>query len=66
MAKANETKKEARERIAGRIEKQTARATDAFAALAKARTKADRLAAAQALESAACQLRRALKEEASA
>jgi hypothetical protein len=39
----------------------TKRATDALAALKRATSDAERLAAAQALESAACQLRRQLK-----
>lgn len=44
-----------------RVKRQTARAREAMSALRKAETDADKLAAAQALESAACQLRRALK-----
>lgn len=44
-----------------RVKRQTARAREAMSALRKAETDAERLAAAQALESAACQLRRALK-----
>lgn len=44
-----------------RVKRQTARAREAMSALRKAGTDADKLAAAQALESAACQLRRALK-----
>lgn len=46
-----------------RVQTQTGRAAEAVAALQRARTTAQRLAAAQALESAACQLRRALKAE---
>lgn len=57
--------KEKRERAKARVELHTARATDALAQLEKARTAAARLDAAKALESAACQLRRALKEQAS-
>ena len=45
------------------MSKQTKRASAALRALKAADTAADRLAAAQALESAACQLRRALKQE---
>lgn len=45
-----------------RIARQTKRAAEAMRALRAATTDADRLAAAQALESAACQLRRALKQ----
>lgn len=44
-----------------RVKRQTARAREAMAALRKATTDDEKLAAAQALESAACQLRRALK-----
>lgn len=44
-----------------RVKRQTARAREAMTALRKAETDAEKLAAAQALESAACQLRRALK-----
>jgi hypothetical protein len=44
-----------------RVTINTDRALAAVAALQRARTDEDRLAAAQALESAACQLRRALK-----
>jgi len=44
-----------------RIELHTGRAAEAMAALTSARTDEQRLAAAKALESAACQLRRALK-----
>lgn len=46
-----------------RVETHTERADAALAALRKARTNAARLDAAKALESAACQLRRALKSE---
>ena len=45
-----------------RVELHTERAADALAALQKARNNDARLAAAKALESAACQLRRALSE----
>ena len=48
---------------ADRITKQEKRARAALAALRKAKSATERLAAAQALESAACQLRRALKQE---
>ncbi len=48
---------------ADRVKSQTQRATVALSALKKAGTVSERLAAAQALESAACQLRRALKQE---
>ncbi len=48
---------------ADRVKSQTQRASAALSALKKAGTVAERLAAAQALESAACQLRRALKQE---
>lgn len=44
-----------------RVTRQTERAREALAALEAATTDAERLAAAKALESAACQLRRALK-----
>lgn len=44
-----------------RVKRQTARAREAMSALRKAETDEELLAAAQALESAACQLRRALK-----
>ncbi len=46
-----------------RVKTQTKRATVALSALKHASTTAEKLAAAQALESAACQLRRALKQE---
>ncbi len=48
---------------ADRIKAQTKRATSALAELKRARSTSEQLAAAQALESAACQLRRALKQE---
>lgn len=48
---------------ADRVNKQTKRASTALRALKNAGTLDERLAAAQALESAACQLRRALKQE---
>ncbi len=48
---------------ADRTKSQTQRASAALSALKKATTTAERLTAAQALESAACQLRRALKRE---
>jgi hypothetical protein len=48
-----------------RVKSQTKRATVALSALKHATTAEERLAAAQALESAACQLRRALKQETS-
>ena len=44
-----------------RVKRQTARAREAMSALRKAETDAERLHAAQALKSAACQPRRALK-----
>jgi hypothetical protein len=50
---------------ADRVSKQTKRATAALRALKQAGSAEERLAAAQALESAACQLRRALKQETS-
>lgn len=50
-------------RTAERVAANTARAKAALGALARAHTLDDRLAAARALESAACQLRRALKEQ---
>ncbi len=46
-----------------RIARQTERADSALADLHRARNHDQRLAAAQALESAACQLRRALKAQ---
>ncbi len=45
---------------ADRVKSQTQRASAALSALKKSQTIAERLAAAKALESAACQLRRAL------
>lgn len=48
-----------------RVSKQTKRASAALRALKQADSAEERLAAAQALESAACQLRRALKQETS-
>ncbi len=50
---------------ADRIQSQTKRATLALSQLKKATSSSEQLAAAQALESAACQLRRALKRETS-
>lgn len=50
------------DKIRARVELHTGRAAEALAALQKARTNSARLEAAQALESAACQLRRALKQ----
>jgi hypothetical protein len=44
-----------------RVEQNTTKAAAALDALRAAKTDADRLDAAKALESAACQLRRALK-----
>jgi hypothetical protein len=52
----------ATEQTRKRVERHTAAADDALAALHRARTDEVRLAAAKKLESAACQLRRALKE----
>ena len=46
-----------------RVTKQTERAREALAALDKAKRPTDKLDAAKALESAACQLRRALKAQ---
>lgn len=51
-----------RAKIDARVESNTEKATHALAALLSATSDADRLAAAQTLESAACQLRRALKD----
>jgi hypothetical protein len=45
-----------------RVKRNTKRATDALKALRAAQSHDEKLAAAQALESAACQLRRALKQ----
>lgn len=53
MAKARKT-------TAERVAEHEARAADALRALQVARTDAGRIAAARALESAACQIRRAL------
>jgi len=47
------------------ISRNTRKAEEALAALHQAGNHNERLAAAKALESAACQLRRALKKEAS-
>jgi len=47
--------------VTERVTRQTARASDALRALRAAKDAEAQLAAAQALESAACQLRRALK-----
>lgn len=52
----------ARPDTATRVALHTERATGALKALRAAKTDAARLDAAKALESAACQLRRALKE----
>jgi hypothetical protein len=49
------------DKLSARIALQTERANEAIAALNAAQTDADKLAAAKALESASCQLRRALK-----
>jgi len=46
-----------------RVSANTKRASEALAALKRARTAGDKLAAAKSLESAACQLRRALKDQ---
>lgn len=46
-----------------RVKTHTKRASDSLAALKRAKTHDEKLAAAKALESAACQLRRALKSE---
>jgi hypothetical protein len=48
--------------MTARTEINMTRATEAMAALTKATTDEERLAAAKALESAACQLRRELKK----
>lgn len=48
--------------MTARTEINMTRATDAMAALTAAKTDTERLAAAKALESAACQLRRELKK----
>jgi hypothetical protein len=51
------------EKIDARVALHTERAEAALAALRRARTTEQRLAAAKSLESAACQLRRALKAQ---
>jgi hypothetical protein len=59
-------KRKADDAAKARLALNTKRATEALAALKRSRTHADSLAAAQQLESAACQLRRTLKAARSA
>lgn len=51
------------DKTAARIKGHTKKASDALASLKRAKSDAEKLEAAKALESAACQLRRALKKE---